>query len=183
MKDIEIIELFFNRDEMAIKETERSYGSALLSMSSRMVPLSDAQECVNDTYMAAWNSIPPTRPARFFAWLAKTCRNIVCDRIDWNNAAKRNADTLSISSELEEIISGTDSAQFIDYNMLGEAISAHLHTLPKDARAMFIRRYFYSQSIKEVARAMGSTESRVKTTLHRVRASLKDHLIKEGYEI
>ena len=100
----QILELYFKRDEHAVEMTSQMYGAKLTRFADSMVAHEDAVECVNDTYIAAWNKIPPQRPHKFLAWLYKVCRNIVCDRIDWNNAAKRNSSLNCILDELEECL-------------------------------------------------------------------------------
>lgn len=101
LEDEKILALYWARDTAAIQETGVKYGERLLRLSGRMLPArEDAEECVNDTYLGAWNAIPPTRPAHFFAFLAKLCRNLACNRLDWLNAAKRRAEVVSLTEEL-----------------------------------------------------------------------------------
>ena len=107
MNDEQIIQLFFTRNEDAIRQTDGRYGAKLIRLSENIVgSREDAQECVNDTYLKAWNTIPPTKPIHFFAYLAKICRHLAFDRLDWNNAAKRKAEVVALTQEMEECIPG-----------------------------------------------------------------------------
>ena len=180
MNDEAIIRLYFDRDERAIAETQTAYGTALTGLARRMVNEQDAQECVNDTYLAAWNKIPPARPVHLFAWLAKVCRNLVCDRIDYLGAQKRSAQMISISEELSELIADPAADYEGDAQVLGDLISAFLKKQKKDSRILFLRRYWFGLSIRELAEESGFSESKIKTTLYRMRAGLKEELLKEG---
>ena len=107
MNDEQIIQLFFTRNEDAIRQTDDRYGAKLTRLSENIVgSREDAQECVNDTYFKAWDTIPPTKPVHFFAYLAKICRHLAFDRLDWNNAAKRKAEVVALTQEMEECIPG-----------------------------------------------------------------------------
>lgn len=184
MEDREIIDLYWARDEQAIAETQEKYGLPLTRMASRMIYEEEAKECVNDTYMAAWNQIPPTRPERFFAWLAKVCRNLIGHRIDWQNAARRKADLIPLLDELDACTGGANlTEEAIDEQETGRILSEFLHGIPYEKRVFFLRRYWFGDTIAEIAERFGCSESKVKVTLHRTRNQLKQVLEQEGVRI
>lgn len=184
MEDSAIIELYWNRDETAIRETDASYGKRLLSLSQRILSSSeDAGECVNDTYLETWNTIPPQRPSFLYAFLSKICRFISFGRLDWNNAAKRRADLISLTEELSETIPDNRSQQELDARELGRILTRFVTTLPEDSRLIFLRRYWHLDTTEEIARRCGFTQSKVKTQLHRTRAKLYAYLEKEGIAV
>ena len=167
MDDKQIINLFFQRDEDAINAVDEKYGSKLNALAANMLQSrEDGLECVNDTYMKAWNSIPPARPEYLFAFLAASARNIAIDMIRKNNAGKRQAKVVELTKELEECI--------------GEMLSHFLETVDKNKRIIFLRRYWYSDSIKDISERMQMSESAVKVTLHRTRKELRRYLESEG---
>lgn len=135
---------------------------------------------VNDTYIAAWNKIPPERPMRFLSWLYKVCRNIVCDRIDWNNASKRNSNMNCMLDELEECLADSNAKYEGELSDIGRCLSDFLNGLETEKRVLFVRRYWYGMTIDELADMSGRSKSSVKTTLFRIRAELKKYLDKEG---
>ncbi len=181
MEDKAIIKLFFARDENAIRETSRKYGKSLTALSRSIVGNEpDAEECVNDTYLAAWNAIPPTRPENYYAFLCRITRNLSYNRFHKNTAEKRNAELLSLDSELQELI--PDSSLF-DSAELASAIDAFLRALDKDSRIIFVRRYFYSDSLSALSRLTGIGEGALAMRLSRIRKRLRAHLEKEGFTI
>lgn len=181
MEDDKIIELLWNREEQGIKELENKYGKELKRLSERMVNAEDAEECVSDTYIAVWNSIPPKKPDFLFAYISKICRNISLNKVEWNHASKRNAQIIELSSELEQCI--PDMSNTLDIRELGDILSVFLHTLSDEKRKMFIRRYWYGDSINELAQLFGYRDSKVKSILFRVRNELREYLKKEGVAI
>lgn len=184
MEDSAIIELYWNRDEAAIRETDAAYGRKLLSLSQRILSSpEDACECVNDTYLETWNAIPPQRPNFLYAFLSKICRFISFGRLDWNNAAKRRADLVSLTEELEQTIPDSRSQEELDSRELGRLLSRFVTTLPEDSRLIFLRRYWHLDTTEEIARRYGFTQSKVKTQLHRTRAKLYAYLEKEGIAV
>lgn len=184
MEDSEIIGLYWDRDEDAIQETDRAYGRRLHSLSNRIVEnYEDAQECVSDTYMKAWQAIPPQRPNYFYAFLAKICRHLSLGRVDWNNAAKRKADLVSLTAELEQCIPGSSLEAKLEGEELGRLLNDFLQTEPKESRMIFLRRYWYADSVGEIAARYGIGESKVKTRLHRTRGRLRAYLEKEGIAV
>lgn len=184
MEDSEIIGLYWNRDESAIRETDAAYGKKLLCLSQRILSSpEDAGECVNDTYLQTWNSIPPQRPNFLYAFISKICRYISFGRLDWNNAAKRRADLISLTEELEQTIPDSRSQQELDSRELGRILSTFVTTLPEDSRLIFLRRYWHLETTEEIARRYGFSQSKVKTQLHRTRAKLYAFLEKEGIAV
>ena len=181
MEDSKIIELFFARSEQAISELASKYGKLCLKIAKNILSnTSDAEECVNDTYIAAWNKIPPERPMRFLSWLYRVCRNIVCDRIDWNNASKRNSNMNCMLDELEECLADSNAKYEGELSDIGRCLSDFLNGLETEKRVLFVRRYWYGMTIDELADMSGRSKSSVKTTLFRIRAELKKYLDEEG---
>ena len=186
MKDQEIVNLYWDRNEDAIHQTQMKYGVYLSKVAYNILAdFEDSKECVNDTYLAAWNSMPTNRPNNLATYLGKITRQITIDLFRRKNRAKRYASEYAISlDELDDSFSdGTTPEQELDAKLLIEAINRFLHVLPDDSRNTFIGRYYFFDSIKEVAAYCGMTESKVKTTLHRTRQSLKAYLVKEGFDL
>ena len=180
MEDIEIVDLYFDRDEKAISESDRKYGQILRSLSrSYVCTREDAEECVNDTYLDAWNTIPPQRPTYLGAFLSKITRRISIDRYRRDHRAKRGG-AENLAMELTECIPDSSSlAGELENKRIGEVINAFLSGLPSHRRVMFVLRYFYAKSIAEIAQATAESESSVKVTLHRLREQLRKILEKE----
>ncbi len=182
MEDAQILALFWARAEDAIPETHAVYGRRLFGISNRILHCSeDAQECVSDTYLRAWNTIPPQRPVYFFAYLAKICRNLSLTRLEWNTAAKRCATVVELTREMELCI--PDPAARYTGQELGQLLNTFLEGLPRESRLIFLRRYWYADSIQAIAQRYGITQSKVKTRLHRTRRQLKQYLEGEGITI
>ena len=184
MEDTEIIDLYWQRDQRAIDETHGKYGGFLAGIAWNILRShSDAEECVNDTYLRTWNAIPPARPSAFRAWLGRIVRNLSLDRWKQSRTAKRGGDGMEVLlGELDDCVPephGTEKT--MEDQEIASLISAFLRTQSEDARSMFILRYFYCDSIEEISSRFGCGESRVKTTLLRTRRKLREHLIKEGY--
>lgn len=180
MEDNRIIELYFNRDENALTQTRECYGKQLNALAFRILQSKeDAEECENDTYMKAWSSIPPQKPQHLFAYLAKICRNTALNMAEKANAEKRNAVIVELTKELSECLPDNSSLEKTAENELGEIISAFLKTVSRDNRMIFIRRYFLSETIADISKALGISESKVKSSLFRTRNKLRDYLSKE----
>ena len=172
MDDKQIINLFFQRDEDAINAVDEKYGSKLNALAANILQSrEDGLECVNDTYMKAWNSIPPARPEYLFAFLAASARNI---------AGKRQAKVVELTKELEECIGDGGLQTHLDKEDIGEMLSHFLETVDKNKRIIFLRRYWYSDSIKDISERMQMSESAVKVTLHRTRKELRKYLESDG---
>ncbi len=184
MDDSQIIELYWARKEEAIACTEEVYGRKLYVLSDRILrSREDAQECVNDTYLNTWRAIPPTRPTYFFAFLASICRHLSLNRLDWNHAARRNGEVVSLSQEMELCIPDSRREQELEGRELGKLLDAFLETLPQESRLVFLRRYWYMDTIGEIGARYGMTESKVKMQLHRTRGKLRLFLEKEGIRV
>ncbi len=181
MRDDEIIALYFRRDEDAIRQTELAYGGKLYNLSYRLLwNREDAEESVSDTYMKAWENIPPTKPTFFYAYLAKICRFLAMGKLDWNNAAKRKAEVVELSDEMENCIPDLSREMQIQSRELGALLNEFLGTLSPENRQIFMRRYWYAESIAEIAQRFHLGESNVKTKLMRTRNALRSFLEKEG---
>lgn len=184
MEDTKILDLYWARNELAIEETAKAYGSSLYGLSNKILQnQEDSEENVSDTYMRTWESIPPHRPKYFLAFLSKICRHLALDRLDWRKAAKRNAEIVSLTQEMELCIPDTSHDRYQEAKAIGKALEAFLQTLPKETRLIFLRRYLYVDTVAEIAARYGLSESKVKMQLHRTRARLSDYLKKEGITV
>ncbi|MDO4315966.1 MAG: RNA polymerase sigma factor [Oscillospiraceae bacterium] len=184
MEDQQIIELFWNRDDGAIPAAQEKYGGRLLRLAERLAgSREDGEECVNDTFLNAWNAIPPERPRLLFAWLAKVCRNLAFDRLDWKKAEKRSGEVVALTAELESCVPDGLREREAAGRELGELLTAFLETQPETARLVFLRRYWYGDSIREIGERYGYGESKVKVTLLRTRERLRAYLEKEGITV
>ena len=182
MKDEQIIDLYFQRSEEAIRQTEAAHGHKLYTLAYRILcSREDAEESVSDTYLKAWDSIPPTKPTFFFAYLSKICRFICFGKLDWQNAAKRKAEMVELTAEMELCIPDSRQQLEAERRELGEVLNDFLGTLNEESRKIFMRRYWYADSIAEIAQRYGLGESKVKTRLFRARNDLRSFLEKEGY--
>ena len=184
MNDMEIIEMYFRRDENAIRQTEIKYGVFCRSLAYNILQIhEDAEECVNDTYLSTWNSIPPTIPTILSAFLGKITRNLAFNKYKHNHVMKRgNGEIAVVLDELAECVSGVDDVeQEIDRRELVATINSFLETLPPKKRNIFICRYWYSDSVSSIARRYEMTESNVSVTLNRLRSKLKEYLSERGY--
>ncbi len=182
MEDEAIIDLYWKRSQQAIAETSSKYGSRLQNLSVNILhDIEDAKECVNDTYHATWNTLPPERPSFFFAYLAKLTRHFSFGKYDYHHAKKRNATIVELSQELENCISApNDYETRIDSEEIGRVLNTFLHTQSIEMRRVFVRRYWYADSIRDIAKTLHISESKVKSILFRMRNKLKECLDKEG---
>ena len=181
MEDQQIIELFFDRDEQAIRETNEKYGKLCHRTAYAILNnLQDAEECVNDTYTALWHAIPPARPTRFMAYICKITRNLALNRLEFLGREKRAADVMLSLEELSAVVADERYAPHQSDKEIGAAISRFLRGQKEEARNVFIRKYFFFDSVKDIACRYSLTESKVKILLFRTRNHLKDYLIKEG---
>jgi len=186
MQDEKIVSLYWDRDETAIAATEEKYGRYLLKIAYNILcDQEDSRESVNDTYFKAWNSMPPHRPDILSAFLSKITRQTAIDLLRRQTREKRGGSRYIQSlSELEDCVSADNTTeQSVDFRLLAEAIGDYLRTLSPEPRNLFVGRYYYFDSIREIAGYYGMTEAKVKTTLHRIRKGLKQYLIKEGFEL
>lgn len=184
MGDAEIIDLFWNRDQNAIRETEYAYGAKLHRLSMGILSSNeDAEESVNDTYLKAWETIPPRRPEYFFAYLAKICRFISFGRLDWRNAKKRKAEIVELTAEMESCIPDSFRELQMEGEEIGQLITRFLYQLAEEKRLLFMRRYWYEDSVEDISRRYGLSESNVKIRLYRIRNQLKAFLESEGVQL
>ena len=181
MTDSQIIALFWDRNEDAIQETDRAYGRRLHVLSDRILRNEqDAQESVSDTYLKTWETIPPQRPTYFFAYLAKLCRNFSLARLQCQSAAKRSAQVVELTREMAECIPDDSQERKLEGEELGQLLNVFLASISLENRLIFLRRYWYADSIQEIAARYRISQSKVKTQLHRTRKKLKLFLEKEG---
>ncbi|MGI6687312.1 MAG: RNA polymerase sigma factor [Christensenellales bacterium] len=179
MEDDQIIDLYWARSECAIAETENKYGRYCHTIAYNILRNDqDAEECLNDTYIKAWDVMPPQRPNHLAAFLGRITRNLSLDRYRMNRAGKRIPGQIPlVLSELEDCIPAEESVEkIIDDMALTESLERFLYALPRLKRNIFIRRYWYLSSIKEIAHAYGMSESKTISMLHRLRLQLKTHL-------
>ncbi len=182
MEDKEIIELYFARDEAAIVETASKYGHYLTSVVYRILRNThDTEEIVNDTYYNAWRTIPPKRPNILKLYLARIARNSAIDKMEYKLAQKRNSDMDVLLSEVADILSaGFDLEAYCESRELGAWINTFLGTLDARSRAVFLARYWYTYSIREIADKMDLSENYVKNLLFRTRRKLRKFLEERG---
>ena len=186
MKDNEIINLYWSRDEAAITATADTYENYCYTIAYNILCNNeDAEECVNDTWLNAWKSIPPHRPNRLSTYLGKITRNLSLDRYKLLTAQKRGMGQVELAlSELEGCVPAqTDMEQIADEMVLVDAIETFLRSQPRTERNIFIGRYWYLYSIRDLAGAYRMSESKVMSLLHRMRSKLKLHLEKEGISL
>ena len=184
MTDSQIIALFWDRNEDAIRETDRAYGRRLHVLSDRILRNEqDAQESVSDTYLKTWETIPLQRPAYFFAYLAKLCRNFSLSRLQWQSAAKRSAQVVELTREMDECIPDHSLERKLEGEELGQLLNAFLDGLSRENRLIFLRRYWYADPVREIAERYQISESKVKTQLHRTRKKLQQFLEGKGIRV
>ena len=184
MTDNAILDLFWQRAPEAITETTAAYGSFCYGIAHGILAdRQDAEESVNDTYLAAWDSIPPTWPASLKAYLGKITRRISVSRLRQRTAVKRGGGQAALAlEELGECVAGsTDPARELDRQTLVDDLNRFLASLPVDDRNLFVGRYWYALSIRELSLVFDKKDSAVKTRLHRTREKLRDFLEKEGH--
>ncbi len=184
MKDTQIVELYWARNEAAIEQTQAKYGGYLTKVAYNILSdLEDSEECVNDTYLAAWNSMPTNRPNILATYLAKITRQLSIDVFRKRNSLKRYASEYAISlDELGDVLpDGRTPEQDVDANLLRQAINRFLRDLSKEERATFIGRYYFFDPLRTVAEYCGMSETKAKSMLYRTRQKLKEHLKKEGF--
>ena len=182
MDDRSIIALYFARDERAIAETEQKYGKLCLRLACNIVGNEqDAEECVNDAYAGLWNAIPPADPEDLCAFACRVVRNVSLKRLRALTRQKCSRDMTVSFSELEEILS--DEAVDGREGEIGAAISAFLRTQSEQVRGVFIRKYYFFDSVADIAKRYGFSQSKVKSMLYHTREKLKEYLTKEGIGI
>lgn len=183
MEGKEIIELFFKRDESAVEKTAETYGSYCKKIAMNILDShEDSEECVNDAFLKAWELIPPNRPEKLSAFLGKLTRNLAINKLKYRSAEKRGSlKSDLILDELSEVISDNSSVELQqERKELIREINGFLRKLPGQKRNVFIRRYWYCDSVKEIAVSNGLSENNVSVILNRTRKKLKQHLEKKG---
>lgn len=185
MDDWKIIELYWERKEEAIKETSLKYGGLCTHIAGNILAsYEDREECMNDTYFAVWNAIPEERPDIFSAFIGRITRNLALKRYEYLSAAKRNPAAVTSLGELEECISGTESVESeIEKRHIENTINKFLWRQSEEKRTVFIRRYWYFDSIESICKYTGFTQSKVKSMLYEMRKKLKKYLESEGVAV
>lgn len=182
MEDKQIIDLYFARNETAISETAGKYGRMLKSIAYGILKnIPDSEECENDTYLAAWNRIPPQTPGNLAAFLGRIVRNIAINKYEYYTADKRNRDLEVAIDEIGEIISGEPTD--LDAAAISECISDYLRDKSYTKRVVFVRRYWYGDGISKIASDYGFSESKVKSILMRMRKELKVYFERNGIRV
>ena len=182
LEDDRIVQLYLDREESAVNETCSKYGKRLRLLSLGITLDSEtSEECENDTYLEAWNRIPPDEPRTYlYAYLCRIIRCISIDRCREKTSLKRKAYIVELSDELASCIPSSENVEnILDAKILGESINRYLHSLPKEKQIVFMRRYYYMDSIKDIGKRCGFNESKVKTMLFRLRNELREYLKKE----
>ena len=181
MEDRKIIELFLARNEEAIRFTADAYGRRLFSLADNILRNDqDAEECVSDTYMRSWDTIPPQRPRHFFAYLAKICRHFALDKLDWRSAVKRKAEVVCLTQEMENCIPDKIRDRELESRELGRLLNTFLRSQTPENRMVFMRRFWYFDSIAEIAVRYGISEAATQKRITRTKAKLAAFLKKEG---
>lgn len=182
MTDAEIIDLFFERSEQAITELAGKHGSAVMRVAWNILGNErDTEECVNDTWLAAWNNIPPHRPSPLRTFVCRIARNLAAKKYHSNTAEKRNSRYDAALDELAETLSdGSTAEDACAAKELAEAMNRFLNTLNYTDRFLFVRRYWYSDSLKDIAKMANTTPNSAAVRLYRIREKLKYYLMKEG---
>ena len=182
MEDKKIVKLLFARAENAISELSRRFGKQLYRIAYNILENQmDAEECTNDTYLALWNAIPPVSPDPLAPYVYRTGRNTALKRLHRDTAKKRDSRYDVSLEELNGCLPGADMEQIIDAKELGQAMDKFLTSRSKETRYIFIRRYWFGDSVGEIAKELKMKENAVYVRLNRIRNSLKDYLMKEGY--
>ena len=184
MTDLQIIDLYFARSEMAIRETDAKYGRLCHSIAYNILHNDqDSEECVNDTYVGVWNAIPPTRPGNLMAFVSKIARNLALKRLEALTRQKRSPGVVVSLEELAEVLADGEISDGVSDGELGKRISDFLRGEKEVARNVFIRKYYFFDSVADIAARYGFTESKVKSMLYHTRIKLKNYLIKEGITV
>ena len=183
MEDEEIVDLFLAREEEAISITQEKYGRQLIGLSMKVVDdHGAAEECVNESYLKTWNSIPPHEPRTyFFAFLAKIVRGLSLDHYKMMRAQKRQSHMVMLSDELDLFVSGPDSTErVIDDMVLSDSLNGFLRSQPEEKRDIFIRRYWFFDDINDISKRFGYSPSKIKSMMMRMRNQLKERLEADG---
>lgn len=186
MEDDKIVGLYWERDESAIRETEKKYDRYLNRIAYNVLwDVEDSRESVNDTYLKAWDSMPPHRPGILATYLGKITRQTSIDKYRKKNSHKRRCSEYVLSlSELGDCVSGEETPeQAMELQVLAGAISTYLHSLSGENRNIFVCRYYFMDSIRDIAGYCGASESKIKSSLYRMRNGLRTYLEEEGFTL
>ncbi len=185
MEDEQILELFDTRSEDAITQVKIRYGRACMHLlRNLLLNEQDAEECANDVYLALWDTIPPQRPKPLLTYLLKIARNQALRRITYDHAQRRDNRQVIALEELEScIVSGETPEQALDRKLLEEEIDRFLRSLPREDRLLFLRRYWFCDSVEQLTELFGWSNSKVKSKLFRLRGRLRKHLQEEGFDL
>lgn len=186
MNDNEMIDLFFARDPQAIQAAKDTYGGYCAYIAGNLLQnRMDQEECLNDTWLRAWNAIPPSRPQHLGPFLGKITRNLALNRIRREQTQKRGGGTVQVAvDELNECIPSVgDAFDALEEKRLTQLLNTFLAELPQEKRAAFVLRYYYGTSITDIAGQLRCSESRIKSMLHRMRKQLKTYLEQEGIDL
>lgn len=177
MEDEKIVELYFARDELAVSATQEKYGALLLSVSQKILrEQSDAEECLNDAYLGIWDSIPPERPQSLIAYCCKVVRNLSFKRLEYNLAEKRSSHSAVPLDELEASLSDGDDIKAYENVDFSIVVNDFLQSLKPEMRIAFMKRYYFMDTVPEIAADLGVSESKVKSMLLRARKKYKSYL-------
>lgn len=184
MDDSKILQLLWQRLESGLGALQRKYGKRLLQTAMNILDdPQDAEEAVNDTYLALWDAIPPAKPDPLCAFVYRVGRNTALNRLRCRDAQKRQSRYNASLDELAEILSAGTLEETMDAKALGQAIDRFLDTLSEESRALFLRRYWFGDSIPELAKACKVSTGALSVRLHRIRSKLKNYLSKEGFPL
>ncbi len=183
MEDREIVNLYWKRSETALAETEKKYGRYCHSIAYHiLLDLRDAEETVNDTYLKTWNTLPPNNPNSLKSYVGMICRQLSFNKYEARHTQKRGGEMAAVLDELAECVGDGRNPDPADQMALTEALNGFLDSLSKETRRIFLQRYWYASSVKEIATNLGWNENRVSVLLFHTRKKLKDFLQKEGFE-
>lgn len=185
MEDEKIIGLYWDRNEDAIVETSSKYGKLCFLIANNILANhEDSEECVNDTYLGLWNAIPKQRPSRFSVFVSRITRNLALKKFEYLSAAKRNPEAVCSFEELGECVSGKEYVENeLENRRIEQAIDAFLWQQGEEKRNIFIRRYWYFESIENICKRTGYSQSKIKSMLFNMRQKLRDYLESEGIEL
>ena len=185
MEDSIIIDLYWNRDEKAIEKTDDKYGKLCFRLANNILrQKEDSEECVSDTYMKVWNSIPEDRPKFFSSYICTITKRLALDRLRYLKRDKRHSPFVISVDELGDMVSGNETAEGeLEVRIMVQSVNCFLEKLSEENRMIFVRRYWYYDSIEDISKMFDMKKSTVTTILFRTRQALKEHLRKEGYEL
>ena len=185
MEDEKIIGLYWDRKEEAIQETSSKYGKLCFFIARNILASNeDSEECVNDTYLGVWNAIPEQRPSRFSVFVSRIARNLALKKYEYLHAAKRNPDAICSFEELEDCVSGKEYIENeLENKLIEQTIDTFLWRQEEEKRNIFIRRYWYFESIENICKRTGYSQSKIKSLLFNMRKKLREYLESEGIEV